>query len=171
MKPIHVLLISTLAAITIVVMATFDIAPGGFVGIKPASHNLPDSVAANALFVCPVADPTFDEIARELSRFRKQLNMIFLFSFMFILAVASWAFYQNLIKDKFEKKSYNLTFFLAKALFWVTLAITILLHSPNSYRIVGIKGSNEKFVLCESDTPGSRPVRSSAVIPRSKIGS
>ena len=163
MKP--TLLLSALAAITVVVMASFGIS------VTPTAplHNLPESVAAAALFVCPVADPVFDEFARALAMFKKELNMLFLFFLILTLAVAGWAFYQNLIKDKFEKSSYEHAFFLAKWLFWGTIVVSILLHAPGSFRTVGVKGTNEKFVLCESNTPGSRPVRASAVILRSKL--
>ena len=160
-----ILVFSVFAAITIAVMAMSG------VSLTPTApiHNLPDSVRAEALFVCPTTDATFDELANTLSQFRRQLQMIFMFCLMLLFAVAGWAFYQNLIKDKFDKKSYDLTSALAITLFWGTLVVTILMHSPNSFRTVGVRGHEGKFVLCESNTPGARPVRATAIIFHSKI--
>ncbi|MCL1902458.1 MAG: hypothetical protein FWG18_02400 [Alphaproteobacteria bacterium] len=167
MRPLA--LLSAIAIIVIILMASFGIVPADWVGIQLASHNLPDSVRDSALFVCPAASNVFDEISRGLLPFRTQFTMVFFFFFMLLLATTGWAVYQNLVKDKFEQKAYDFPFFLGKALLWTTLIVTILMHAPNSFRAVGISGAPGKFVLCESTTPGSRPVRATAVISRSKI--
>ncbi|MCL2538065.1 MAG: hypothetical protein FWE52_01125 [Alphaproteobacteria bacterium] len=167
MRPTVVL--SVILVIAIIIAASFGVTPGEWIGIKPAVHNLPDSVAGIALFVCPASDVVFDEIARGLVMFRTALTMIFFFFFMVLLVTTGWAFYQNLISDKFDKKKYEFPFFLGKALFWATIIFTILLHTPNHFRAVGVRGAPGKFVLCESSTPGSRPVRADAIIFRSKI--
>ena len=161
------MLFSVLAVIAIVVAASFGLS------IAPTAplYNLPDSVASAAIFVCPTKDPVFDEVARALSMFRPQMTVVFYFFLMLFAASLGWAFYQNLIKDKFEQKAYNNAVFLGKTLFWITLVATILMHAPNAFRAVGVRGADGKFVLCESNTPGARPVRASAVVPRSKIGS
>jgi hypothetical protein len=163
MKPTT--LLSALAVIAIIIAASFGLS------ITPTApiHNLPESAQGIALFVCPAADSVFDEISHGLMMFRNQLMMVFFFFFIFFLAALGWAVYQNLIKDKFEKAPYNFPFFLGKTLFWITIIVTILMHSPNSFRTVGVTGAPGKFVLCQSNTPGSRPVRASAIIVHSKI--
>ncbi|MDR1207020.1 MAG: hypothetical protein LBK26_01240 [Rickettsiales bacterium] len=163
MKPIA--LFSTLAVIAIIIAASFGLS------VTPTApiHNLPDSARDIALFVCPAADSVFDEIARGLMMFRNQLMMVFFFFFIFFLASLGWSVYQNLIKDKFEEKVYKFPFFLGKSLFWATIIVTVLMHSPNSFRTVGVMGAPGKFVLCQSNTPGSRPVRANAIIVHSKI--
>jgi len=167
MKPI--MLISALGIIAIIIAASFGLA------VDTTTPNLllklPESVRGSALFVCPAADPIFDETASALSMFRTQLMMIFFFFFILLVASTGWAFYQNLIKDKFEKDRYDFPFFLGKSLFWVTIIVTILLHSPNGFRTVGVRGADGKFVLCQSNTPGARPVRSDMVIVHSKVRS
>jgi len=150
---------SALAVIAIIVASSFGLS------IFPTApiHNLSDSVANQALFVCPAANFTFDEIARQLSLIRTALMVVFFFVFMIWLAMAGWALYQNLLEDKFVEKNWQSIVFLAKVLFWVTIIITILMHSPNNFRRVQLKGATGEWVLCESNNPASRPVRASAV--------
>jgi len=150
---------SALAVIAIIVAASFGLS------IFPTApiHNLPDSVTNQALFVCPAANFTFDEIARQLSLIRTALAVVFFFVFMLWIAMAGWALYQNLLEDKFVEKNWKSIVFLAKVLFWVTIIITVLMHSPNHYRKVQIRGATGEWVLCESNNPDSRPVRASAV--------
>lgn len=152
-------LFSVLAIIAIIVASSFGL------HIFPTApiHILPDSVADAALFVCPAASETFDEIARQLSYARNSLTIVFFFVFMIWLAMIGWSFYQNLLKDKFDEKSWQSIIFLGKTLFWMTIIITILMHSPNHYRKITLRGANGDFVLCESNDPASRPVHSAAV--------
>ncbi|NMA32511.1 MAG: hypothetical protein GX944_01105 [Alphaproteobacteria bacterium] len=154
-------ILSILAIIAIIVAASFGL---HLLPIEPV-HTLPDSVANHALFVCPVNSPTFDEIARQLSYIRKSLTIVFFFIFMVWLAMIGWSLYQNLLKDKFEEKSWKSIIFLGKILFWLTLVITILIHTPNHYRRVKLNGISGEFVLCESNNPASRPVYKNAIKP------
>ena len=68
-------LFSVLAIIAIIVASSFGL------HIFPTApiHILPDSVADAALFVCPAASETFDEIARQLSFARNSLTIVFFF--------------------------------------------------------------------------------------------
>ncbi|MFA7188157.1 MAG: hypothetical protein WC137_01630 [Alphaproteobacteria bacterium] len=154
-------LFSVLAIIAIIAASSFGI------HLFPTApiHVLPDSVAENALFVCPAAQSIFNEIAKQLSYLRNSLNVVFFFIFMFWVAMIGWSLYQNLLKDKFEEKSWESIKFLGKTLFWVVLIITILIHTPNHYRRVTLDGASGNFILCESNNPASRPVLSSAVHP------
>ncbi|MDR0967951.1 MAG: hypothetical protein LBL75_03975, partial [Rickettsiales bacterium] len=72
--------------------------------------------------------------------------------------------YQNLLKDKFNEKNWNNVKFLGKVLFWLAVVVTILLHSPNSYRGVKLKGATGEYILCEASDPMSKPVHAKAVL-------
>jgi hypothetical protein len=163
------LIFSVLAVIAIVVLTSFSTGPGEWIGIAPVVHNLPDSVAGIALYVCPVADNVFDSMSEFLLQFRTQLLMVFIGLALFLMASFGWAFYQNLIKDKFEQTPWNFSVGFARVLFWGTVIVTVLMYSPNHYKKVGVRGSDSAFILCESNTPGSRPVRSDAVVPWRKM--
>ncbi len=119
---------SALAVIAIIVASSFGL---HIFPIEPI-HNLPDSVTSNALYVCPAASFTFDEIAKQISYIRNSLMIVFFFVFMIIIAMTGWALYQNLLKDKFEEKSWQSIVFLAKTLFWITIVITILIFAIKS---------------------------------------
>jgi uncharacterized membrane protein (DUF485 family) len=153
------LLFSVLGIIAIILASSFGM---HILPVAPI-HNIPDSAANAVLYACPAADSTFDEIARQLSYIRNYLTIAFFFVFMLWFAMAGWAIYQNLLKDKFEEKSWKSIIFVAKILFWVTLVITILMHSPNQYRRVSVRGETGNFVLCESNDPASRPHQAEAV--------
>jgi hypothetical protein len=157
MNPKFLLLI--FAIIAIIVASSFGL---HILPIAPI-HNLPDSVVVSALYVCPAASETFDIIAAQLSYIRNSLTIIFFFVLMIWVAMIGWSLYQNLLKDKFEEKSWQNIIFLGKILFWMTIVITILMHSPNHYRRVSLRGATGEFVLCESNNPGARPVRAVAV--------
>lgn len=152
---------SVIGIIAIIVASSFGL---HIFPIAPI-HVLPDSVAGHALFVCPAANSMFDEIARQLSYLRNSLSVVFFFIFILWLAMIGWSLYQNLLKDKFEEKSWQSITFLGKTLFWITLIITVLMHAPNHYLRVTLDGAGGEFVLCESNNPASRPVHNNAVHP------
>ena len=162
MKP--TILFSVLFLIAIVVAGSFGLA------ILPHPHIVvPEGASGIALFVCPAGNSFFDPIAAGLRLYRNQLMIAFFFFFILLLMSAGWAFYQNLISDKFVAKKYEFTFFLAKALFWCTVITTILLHTPNGFRTVGIEGAPGEYIFCQSNTPGARAVRESAIILHSRL--
>jgi len=148
-----------LAIIAIIVASSFGL------HIFPTApiHNLPDSALNIALFVCPEANETFDLIAQQLSYIQGSLTIVFFFVFMIWIAMLGWALYQNLLQDKFVEKNWQSIMFLGKTLFWITIIITLLMHSPNHFRRVNLRGATGDFVLCESNNPASRPVRAEAV--------
>jgi uncharacterized membrane protein (DUF485 family) len=154
------LVFSALAIIAIIVAASFGL---HILPVAPI-HNLSDSIANSALYVCPAANHTFDQIARQLSYIRNPITIAFFFILMIWVSMIGWALYQNLLKDKFEEKSWESIIFLGKILFWLMIVGTILLHAPNRYRQVGLKGVAGGWVLCEFNDPASKPVRAAAVI-------
>jgi hypothetical protein len=153
------LLFSVLGIIAIIVASSFGL---HILPVAPI-HNIPDSAADAVLYVCPAADFAFDETARQLSYIRNYLMIAFFFIFMIWAAMAGWAVYQNLLKDKFEEKSWQSIVFLAKILFWMTIVLTVLMHAPNHYRRVSVRGETGNFVLCESNDPASQPKQADAV--------
>jgi len=170
MKP--ALLFSVLAVIAIVVLASFSTGPGEWLGMAPQTHNFRESVdIGTVLYVCPAASSTWDQASQSLQVFRRQLQMFFFGAMLFLLFAFAWAFYRDLISDKFQQNNWRFTVFLAKSIFWGAIAVSIVMFSPNHFKTVGVRGATGSFVLCESTTPGSRPVRESAVIRRSKISS
>ena len=169
MKPM--LFLSVMLVITIVIMASFGLSLGEALNLPAAPiYDLPDSVSANALYVCPTASSVFGEISQILVPVQRYLVIAFFFFLMLIFAFYAFALYQNLLADKFDAKQYQNAWFLAKTLFWATIIATILLRAPNSFRVVRLQGVEGNFVLCEDNTPGARPVRADAVILHSKIG-
>ena len=158
MKPLFMLL--TAAVIAIIIAASFGLQLMPFV----PEWSLSDSVAAKALYVCPAADSVFDPIAKALVFGRNYLLIGFFILLLMTLFSFGWNFYQNLLKDEFNQKSYANSWFLLKILFWLTIVFTILLHAPNYYRTVKLKGSDVAYVLCEKDTAGALPVHSESVL-------
>ena len=158
MKPKNLLLLWVMLAIAIIIMATNE-----FQLMPVKQIELADSVAASTLFVCPAADPEFDNIAREISLFKSPLSIIFMFFAMLWAAISTWTMYQALLKDKFEQKSFELPIFLGKFLLFAGIAVALLMYSPNRFRRVSVQGMSEQFVLCENNSPGAKPVRKGAV--------
>jgi hypothetical protein len=170
MKP--ALLFSVLAVIAIVVLTSFSTGPGEWMGIAPQVHRLrADIDIGTVLYVCPAADMVWDDISKSLQLFRSQILMFFFGLLLFLFAAFGWAMYRDLIGDKFSQNHWKFTVSFATTLFWGTIIVAILMYSPNYFKTVGVRGSDQRFILCESSTPGSRPVRESAVVLRSKISS
>ena len=168
MKP--TLFLSIMLVITIVIAASFGLSVGEALNLPRAPiYDLPDSVATNALYVCPTANSVLDEISQVLVPAQRYMVIAFFFFLMLIFAFYAFALYQNLLADKYEAKQYKNAWFLAKTLFWATVVATILLRTPNNFRTVQLQGADGHFVLCESSVPGARPVRADAVILHSKI--
>lgn len=158
MKIKNLLLLWVLMAIAIIVMSihNFQLVPG-------TPIELADSVAGNALFVCPAADIEMDNTAANLTRFRTPLLVIFSIFFMLWIAILGWMIYTALLKDKFEKKPFELPIFLGKFLLFIFILVLIMMKSPNHFRVVRIKGSPDNWVMCENNSPGAKPVRKDAV--------
>ncbi|MCL1786209.1 MAG: hypothetical protein FWG39_03620 [Alphaproteobacteria bacterium] len=165
MKP--AMLFSVIAIIVIVILTAFSVVPGEWLGVGPVAHNLGPSVDLGiVLYVCPVQSGAFDELSRSFLMFREQIKMFFMGLLLFLALAIGWAFYQNLIKDKFDYNSWRFAISFAKTLFWGAIIVVILMYSPNFFKTVGVRGAGSKYVLCERDTPGSRPVRQDAVMPQ-----
>lgn len=154
----NLLLLWVLLAIGIIVASTNHIQ---LMHIKPLA--LPESMASQALFVCPAFDPGAASSAVSAQKLKGGFQILFMFGVILWIAVTGWTFYQSLLKDKFEKKSWDLPIFFAKMIIFGTILLTIILNSPNHYRTVYVNGSNSEWVLCENNTPGARAVKADAL--------
>lgn len=158
MKKTMVFAIMAIAAIIIV----------SSLGIQISPHNaikIPASYEGAALFVCPVGNDVWAQIANGIAPMRKYIKWVFFFLIMILMANWGWALYQNLLSDKFKRDSYSNVWSFTKMAFWAFIIITLVANTPNHYRVVHINGTNGDWVLCESNSPNARAVRSDAVIP------
>ena len=158
MKPTMMFAIMMLTAI--VLMVSFDISLSSNTPIV-----LQDAVAPNALFVCPVTDSVWTKIAAGLAHAKRPLVIGFVFAAMILAAVWSWALYQNLLKDKFDRGAYKNPWAFTKLLFWAAVIVFMLVRTPDSFRLVHIDGANGDWVLCDNNTPGARAVHADKVHP------
>jgi len=165
MKGRPFLTILTLLGIAIIIAAMNDFQ---LMPTKPPMPQLSEAVAGKTLFVCPAKDPAFDGLAKELTMFQRQISTFYMFLVMLWLAVFGWTLYQSLLKDKFEEKSYDVPIFFAEFLIFGFVLMSIMMRAPNYYRRVEVRGASGEYVLCESDSPGARPVKAAALAPGSK---
>lgn len=154
------LLVVIMFMVTIILLVAFDIQLIPSPDVAISAKNAPF-----ALYVCPVNDSTWTPIAETFSIFKQIFVIGLFFGIMMIVAMWLWALYQNLLKDKFDKKSFTNPWTITKAFFWITVGIYILLQTPNHFRTVHLPNGHGDRVLCERNTPGAQAVRSNVVKP------
>jgi hypothetical protein len=132
---------------------SFDLNLGGNPPVALSSRVNP----AKVLYVCPVADLVWDEVSSAIQWFKESAQLIFFFAFLILLFSWGWAFYQNLLKDKFNEDVYKNPWALTKITFWCAVVFIVLLMTPNHFRRVDVRGSNEQWVLCENTSDGAKP--------------
>ncbi|MDR0726614.1 MAG: hypothetical protein LBF37_00960 [Rickettsiales bacterium] len=157
MKPTMLFAVIMITAIILAASFGLHIQP-----IEPL-YKLSNEVAANALYVCPAANSIWDSVSQGLRPFIRYINMAFFFAVMLLIFSWGWALYQNLLKDKFEKKSFDNSWAMTKVIFWIGIIVLILVVTPNGYRKVHVAGATGTYVLCEANTPGALPVKADAV--------
>ncbi len=148
-----------MAVVAIVLMSSFGFNIGGTV----ETLRVPAEYAGNELYVCPAADSTWDTIAGSLKLFTRPIMIMFFFVVMLLAAVWGWAMYQNLLKDKFDAKSFKNPWAYTKLTFWAAIIIVLLTMTPNYFRTVHLKNNNSNWILCDNNTPGALPVHASMV--------
>ena len=138
----------------IIVAASFHLNLGGdsTVTLQPGVN--PDSV----LYVCPAQSSTWSQVSQGLRLLADLAPLFFSFVGIVLLFSWGWALYQNLLKDKFVEDAYKNPWGLTKVLFWMVIIFTILYVTPNHFRQVDIRGNNENWVLCESNSDDARAV-------------
>lgn len=157
MKPTMGTAICLLTAIIIVSSFELQLDP------VDVSTQIPDAVAANILYVCPVNSTIWDPISAGFTQFAKFFKVLLAACVMILSFSWGWALYQNLLKDKFDGDKYKQPWGLTKMLFWAVVIIFMLMMTPNYFRTVHVNGINKDFVLCEVGDEGAKPVRADVV--------
>ncbi|MBO4672422.1 MAG: hypothetical protein J5608_02090 [Alphaproteobacteria bacterium] len=151
MKPT---MIFALAMMTLIIlMSSFGV---HFGNIAPTVHLKSGVSAADVLYVCPAASNGWDSAAGVLRTIQTPLWIIVFFALMMLLFAWGWSLYQNLLKDKFNKNSFLKPWAATKIFFWAVVILVLVIHTPNHYRTVHVRGVDGNFVLCENNTP-NRP--------------
>ena len=147
-------MISSIVFFTIVLlMASF-----GFSLDDTPPMVLPESIRGKALFVCPAESSFWDAMATGFGQFTHYILIIFFFA-MIVLAFAwGWAMYQNLLQDKFKREDFAKPWAFTKMLFWAGIALILILHTPNHYRRIDIRGAQKEYVTCENSSAGVQAV-------------
>ena len=157
MKPTMVTAICFLTAIIIVSSFGLQLDP------VDVSTQIPEHWAANALYICPATSSIWDPIATGFSQFSKVFRVVLAASLIVLAFSWGWAFYQNLLKDKFDGDKYKQPWALTKVLFWGTVIIFMLMMTPNYFRTVHVAGVNKDYVLCEVGDENASPIRADVV--------
>ena len=153
-------LLFAVAVFAIVILAaSFHMDYGAHTTVMLRQGVNPDSV----LYVCPSANVTWDNLSHSL-HFMQRYASVF-FSFIGIVLVFSWgwAFYQNLLKDKFSEDVYKNPWGVTKVIFWLIVVISILFVTPNHFRRVEVRGHGDNWVLCDNTSKDARAVNYRAV--------
>ncbi len=152
------MIFAILALTAIIMLVSFDVqlVPGVPSHVAPAD-------APNALYVCPADEQPWTSISQGIMPFSKYIAMLFAFGIIVLMFVWGWEMYQILLKDKFEKKGFSTVWGFTKFTFWAGIVAILLIMTPNHFRSVYLDGAAGQWVLCESDTPGNRPVRADMV--------
>ena len=139
------LLFSIVALAAIVIVAVFNMQ------LKtPMELDIPESMVGNILYVCPVADPSWDSAASGLYQFMRYIIGGFFFGAILLMFGWGWNLYQNMLGDKFKRDSFKTIWLLTKLWFWGLVIVSLLVYTPNHFRRVDVAGSDEAWVLCNA---------------------
>ena len=119
---------------------------------------LPESIRGKALFVCPAENSFWDAMSTGFGPFSHYILIIFFFAMIVLAFVWGWAMYQNLLQDKFKREDFAKPWAFTKMLFWAGIALILILHTPNHYRRIDIRGTTGQWVTCENSSSGVRAV-------------
>ena len=156
MKPTMLFAIVLMIAIVLMVSFNLTLSP-----TEPLTVSA--SMAPHALYVCPASDSFWVSLADGLSQIRRPLIIGFIFVTILLVFIWGWALYQNLLKDKYSRDTYKKPWGFTKLTFWAMIIVSMLMSTPNYYRMVKIDGAPGDWVLCENNTPGAKAVKASAV--------
>ena len=121
---------------------------------------------ATHIFVCPMANETWDSVSQMFTMGKRFVSMGIVFIVVILLFSWGWALYQNLLKDKFVADAYKDSWGLTKIVFWFSVVLVILTMTPNYFRpkISGRSNGKEiNWVLCDQQAEHAR------ALPLSKI--
>lgn len=154
------LLYSIVALAAIIIVASFNMQLGNMT---------PQGTTANIaqeLYVCPVANQTWDSVSQSLQPFIKWIVAGFFFGLVLLLFGWGWQLYQNLLADKFKRDAFKNIWIFTKWGFWALVVVMLILITPNNFRRINIGGDSNHWMLCEATDDGAHAVRASAVQPR-----
>ena len=149
------LLIAVSIFAIIILSVAFNMNFGGGSPVKLPEGVNPDSV----LYVCPIASNTWDHLSESLHFMSKYASFFFSFVGIVLFFSWGWALYQNLLKDKFNEEAYKNSWAITKVMFWLIIAFTVLIVTPNHYRRVDVRGHGSDWVLCDSTSENAQPVK------------
>lgn len=158
-KPGLFIAISLLAIIVLATSFNMNLGGADAVVLKPGVN------PADILYVCPVANNSWDLVSEILKFWEKYIYIGYIFAVIVLLFSWGWALYQNLLKDKFSADVYKNPWDLTKVFFWAGVICTVLTMTPNYFRTVHVKvkGHETSWVLCENNSEGAQPVKAQAV--------
>ena len=155
------LLYSIVALAAIIIVASFNMQLGN---VTPP--NIPENMAGSVLYVCPVANQTWDSVSQSLHPFIKWIMAGFFFGLVLLMFGWGWQLYQNLLADKFKRDAFKNIWAFTKWGFWALVIAMLILVTPNRFRRIDLAGDSNHWVLCEATDDGARAVRASAVRSR-----
>ena len=148
-------LVFAISVFTIIIVAvSFNLNLGGNAPVELQPGVNPD----NVLYVCPAINETWTQVSNGLRFLARFAPLFFSFAGIVLLFSWGWALYQNLLKDKFVEDAYKNPWGLTKMFFWLVVVFTVCYVTPNRFRQVEVRGSDEQFVLCESTSNDARAV-------------
>ena len=153
-------LLFSISVFTIIIVAvSFNFNFGANAPVKLREGINPD----NVLYVCNAANTTWENISQGLHFLASFAPFFFSFVGIVLFFSWGWALYQNLLKDKFVDEAYKNPWDLTKIFFWMAVVFTVLYVTPNHFRQVDVRGSEEQWVLCDSTSKDARAVNYRAV--------
>ena len=153
-------LLFAISVFTIIIVAvSFNFNLGANAPVKLRNGINPD----NVLYVCNAASDMWDRVSQGLHFLAGFAPLFFSFVGIVLLFSWGWALYQNLLKDKFIDEAYKNPWDLTKIFFWIAVVFTVFYMTPNHFRQVEVRGSEEQWVLCDNTSEGARPVNYRAV--------
>ena len=153
-------LLFAISVFTIIIVAvSFNFNLGANAPVKLRNGINPD----NVLYVCNAASDMWDRVSQGLHFLAGFAPLFFSFVGIVLLFSWGWALYQNLLKDKFIDEAYKNPWDLTKIFFWMVVVFTVFYMTPNHFRQVEVRGSEEQWVLCDNTSEGARPVNYRAV--------
>ncbi len=156
-KPGFLFAVSVFTIIIVAVSFNFNLGANDPVKLRNGIN--PD----NVLYVCSAASSTWDQVSQGLRFFARLAPLFFSFIGIVLFFSWGWALYQNLLKDKFVDEAYKNPWELTKIFFWMVVIFTVFYVTPNHFRQVDVRGSEEQWVLCDSTSKDARAVNYRAV--------
>lgn len=150
-----------IALAAIIIVASFNMQ----IGDAP-TQSIPESMAGNILYVCPIGDSSWGTVATALRPFTNYIIAGFFFGLVLLAFGWGWQLYQNLLSDKFKRESFKNIWIFTKLGFWALVITMLILVTPDAFRRVEVTGAPGDWVLCDASDPAARAIHADAVHAR-----